>query len=82
MTDLQHLVRELRSAIVVPHERRLWGLAEIADYSGFSASTVQQRHACLPDFPAAIRVDDGSQPRWVASEVWAWYEGRRRQPKR
>lgn len=76
--DLAVIVRELRAAIVVPAERRLWGLAEIADYSGYTLSTVQQNYVCKPDFPEAIRVERGAHPRWVAGEVMAWFEGKRK----
>lgn len=75
---LVQVVRELRAAIVVPAERRLWGMAEIADYSGYSVSHVAQKIVCLPGFPDAVRVDKSSQPRWPAGEVMSWFEGRRR----
>lgn len=81
MTDITELVRELRAALVVPPERRLWDMAAIADYSGFSASTVQQKIVCLPDFPDAIRAVEGGQPRWPAAEVMEWFESRRRKRK-
>jgi predicted DNA-binding transcriptional regulator AlpA len=76
--DLRRIISELRSAIVVPQDRRLWGMGEIADYSGYSVSTVQQRIACLPSFPEAIRALDNAQPRWVAAEVMEWFESRRK----
>lgn len=75
---LAQVVRELRAAIVVPAERRLWGMAEIADYSGYSVSHVSQKIVCRTDFPDAIRVDKSSQPRWLAGEVMGWFEGKRR----
>lgn len=77
VADFQQLLTQLRAAIVVPQERRLWGMAEIADYSGYSISTVQQRICCKPNFPKAIRVDAGAQPRWVAAEVMGWFEERK-----
>lgn len=76
--ELATIVRELRAAIVVPAERRLWSMAEIADYSGYSVSTVQQRIVCLTDFPDAITVDQAAQPRWPAGEVMEWFESKRR----
>jgi predicted DNA-binding transcriptional regulator AlpA len=79
--ELATLVRELRAAVRVPSERRLYDVEAIAEYSGYSPSTVQQRHTCLPGFPVPIRIE-GGQPRWVAAEVWQWYEQQRgRLPK-
>lgn len=79
--DLVAILRELRASLVVPPERRLWGLAEIADYSGYSVSTVSQRIVCLPDFPQAIEAVTKAQPRWPAGEVMDFFESRRRKPR-
>ena len=74
------LAETLRAGVAVPADRRLWSIATIAEYTGFSVSTVAQRHVCRPDFPDAIRVDAGAAPRWPAREVIDWYEGKRATP--
>lgn len=72
---LDQLAQRLRTVASVPAERRLWGYDQIAEYSGYSLSTLQQRICCLPDFPKRIQALPGAQPRWVAGEVMAWFEG-------
>lgn len=75
--QISDLVQVLRATMVVPADRRLWGIAEIADYSGYSSSNVQQNIICLPSFPKRIKVDGRAQPRWPAGEVMDWFESRR-----
>jgi predicted DNA-binding transcriptional regulator AlpA len=78
MSDLiEQLAERLRNLGVVPAERRLWGYEQIADYSGYSVSNVQQRICCRPDFPQRITAMPGAQPRWPAGEVMSWFEARR-----
>lgn len=75
--DVRAILGALHASMRIPPERRLWGMTEIAEYSGYSPSTVQQRIVCLPTFPKRIKADATSQPRWPAGEVMKWFEGRR-----
>lgn len=59
------------------HERALWSLEDIAAYSRFSTSQLRDRVVCLPDFPAPSRVTPTSHPRWIAGEVWTFFEGKK-----
>lgn len=74
--DLAAIATAVRATMCIPVERRLWGIAEIADYSNYSASTVQQHIVCLPTFPKRIKFDAKAQPRWPAGEVMDWFESR------
>lgn len=75
MDAVQSFVAQVQAALAVPQTRRLWGMEEIAAYSGYAVSTVQQTIVCRVDFPDAIRLRDGGEPRWVASKVMDWFEG-------
>lgn len=56
----------------------LWDTAKIAELTGYGRRYVQNRVVTQPDFPVAIRATgDEAKPRWVASEVVAWFERRR-----
>lgn len=79
LDKLPDIVRQLRAAIIVPPERRLWGLEEIADYSGYSVSYVRQHLVCQTSFPEPIHAAGArSNPRWVAGEVMCWFENKRK----
>jgi predicted DNA-binding transcriptional regulator AlpA len=57
----------------------LWNISTIAERTGYKRRAVE-RIVSMPDFPAPIRATgDDARPRWVASEVMAWFEGRREQ---
>jgi hypothetical protein len=60
------------------HPRALWSLEDIARYSQFSKSLLSGSVVCLPDFPSAIRVTETSHPRWLAGEVWEFFESKKR----
>jgi predicted DNA-binding transcriptional regulator AlpA len=58
----------------------LWNTSTIADRTGYTRRYVEEKITNLPDFPAPIRViGETGKPRWVASEVIAWFEARRQQ---
>lgn len=75
LDTINEIVTKLQAAMSVPQARRLWGVEEIAAYSGYAVSTVQQTIVCRVDFPDAIRLRDNGEPRWVASKVMDWFEG-------
>lgn len=56
--------------------RTLWSMAEVAEYSRYSATQVR-RIVAQPDFPTAIRVYAGAHPRWKAGEVMEYFEAKR-----
>lgn len=59
--------------------RELWGYDEIAAYSKYERNYVQNVITAQGDFPKPIRVlkDGRGHPRYIASDVMAWFEGRR-----
>ena len=58
--------------------RELWGYDEIAAYAKLERNYIANTITCQPGFPAPIRVmGPKSHPRYVASEVMAWFESRR-----
>ncbi len=59
--------------------RELWGFDEIAAYSKFTRNYVVNDITARPDFPKPIRLgkDGSGHPRYVASEVMAWFERHR-----
>jgi hypothetical protein len=58
MTD-QNLIDQLAKAIAkhirptIPLNIALWDIETVADYLKRDVTSVRQRFACLPDFPAA-----------------------------
>lgn len=55
--------------------RDLWGFDEIAAYCKFERNYVANVITAQPDFPKPIRVGGPrGHPRYVASEVMAWFE--------
>jgi predicted DNA-binding transcriptional regulator AlpA len=56
----------------------LWDTSTIAERTTYTRKYVEERFVARPDFPAPIRVD-GGRPRWIASEVMAWFEQFRQQ---
>lgn len=64
-------------------DKRLWSMDDIGNYLGLSASTVQTRIVCKPDFPKAISIPTGTghtNRRWYPNEVKDWI-GRHRENK-
>lgn len=59
------------------NERRLWTIADVADYVAMSKSHTAQKVVVQPDFPKPVRVLENGHPRWVSTEVMEWAEGRR-----
>lgn len=58
----------------------LWNTAAIAERTCLTRKYVEEKIVSRPDFPAPIRATgENARPRWVASEVIAWFEGRREQ---
>lgn len=56
----------------------LWNTVEIAERTGYTRRYVEEKIVSRPDFPAPIRATgDDARPRWVASEVVAWFQARR-----
>ena len=60
----------------VPIQVALWDVEHVAAYFCRSPSYVKEEIACLPDFPAPIRLPTGKRNRghalYEASEVIAW----------
>lgn len=57
----------------------LWNIATICERTGLKRRSIEKIVA-RPDFPMPIRpTGDDARPRWVASEVVSWFEGRRQQ---
>lgn len=79
MTDtiVDQLAAAIRQASIIPSERRLWDVEQIAAYVGVSASTVYRTMICKPGFPEAVKIEGGPL-RWVAGEVMDWTERQRR----
>ncbi len=66
------ILEELRTTKV---PKRLWSLADIAAYLSRSKITIQQRVACKPDFPDAVRIPTSAGklgPLWYQDEVKAY----------
>lgn len=66
---LAEVVRAAQSAAA-----RWWSTEDIALNMRLSVAHVRQEIVCQPDFP--LPVPKSKQPRWVATAVQAWYEGR------
>lgn len=52
---------------------RWWSLEDIALQMRLSKSHVAQQIVCQPGFPTPV--PRSKQPRWVARDVVAWFEG-------
>ena len=55
----------------------LWDTATIAERTCYTRKYVEEHVVCKPDFPAPIKIGGVGRPRWVASEVMAWWESQR-----
>lgn len=83
MSEIEELAQKIAEAIraPVPIEVDLWDIKTIALYLKRDASVVRERIACLPSFPAAIRLPNikgqRMHPLWKAIEVIAWTESYR-----
>lgn len=69
---LTSILEELRMTKV---SKRLWSLDDIAAYLNRSKITVQQRVACKPDFPKAVRIPTSAGklgPLWYPDQVKAY----------
>ncbi len=69
---LTSILEELRMTKVA---KRLWSLDDIAAYLNRSKITVQQRVACKPDFPKAVRIPTSAGklgPLWYPDQVKAY----------
>lgn len=56
----------------------LWNTDEIATRTCYTRKYVEEKIVSRPDFPQPIRATgEEARPRWVASEVIAWFEARR-----
>lgn len=83
-TSQQILIDWLAAAIASHMTRRipiavdLWSVAEISAYLKVSPRQVVERYACLPGFPAAIRLPTQGRgrghPRYKAAEIIKWAE--------
>lgn len=73
--NIEALAAALR--LVAIGGRELWGYDEIAAYSKFERNYVANVVACQPGFPKPIRIIKKGHPRYIASDVMAWFEGRK-----
>lgn len=79
--DILTLARAIAAHMppTIPVDVALWSTADCAAYLRISESSFQQRVACLPGFPQAIRLPRATghtgHPRWKAREVIEWAEG-------
>lgn len=55
---------------------QLWSIKDIADYIGYSVSTVRGRIIVQSDFPVSVRIPYGkgslTDRRWYPAEVKQW----------
>lgn len=78
---MNEILAEIRDLLAAQNEasnlgQRLWTAEDVANYGRYSVHTVLNRITKLPDFPRAIKPptsEKGGQPRWVGSEVKAWF---------
>lgn len=52
----------------------LWDTGTIAERTCYSRKYIEERVVAHPEFPEPIRVEGVGRPRWLASEVQAWFE--------
>jgi predicted DNA-binding transcriptional regulator AlpA len=71
---LEKLVESIKG-VGIPLQNQLWSVRTIAKYMDMSEHTIRNCITKRPDFPE--RVSSNGNPRWKASEVIAWAEGRR-----
>lgn len=59
---------------VIPVERQLWDLRQVAKYLRRNTLVVRRTMACLPSFPKAIRLpsEGTAHPLYNAGEVMEW----------
>jgi hypothetical protein len=66
------------SAKVIPLDIALWDIETVANYFQRNVNVCRERIACLPDFPAAIRLPSATgkraHPLYSATEVIAYAE--------
>lgn len=74
--QLSELIAATKAASI-PLPMRWLTAAEVGALLGYSERQVQNRIACRPDFPKALRLDGVGHPRWKASEVAQWAEKER-----
>lgn len=72
--NIEALAAALR--LVALGGRELWGFDEIAAYSKYERNYVANVITALPEFPKPIRAVKGGHPRYIASEVMAFFEAR------
>lgn len=72
--NIASLTQALR--LVALGGRDLWGFDEIAAYAKFERNYVANFVTAQPDFPRPIRLAQKGHPRYIASEVMAWFEGK------
>lgn len=78
----QEMIEKLADAVAqrlapsVPLDLQVWSLAQVAKYLGKHVETVRETMACLPGFPAAIRLPARGGARghalYNAGEVITW----------
>ncbi|SDO94691.1 hypothetical protein SAMN04488595_103177 [Ralstonia sp. 25mfcol4.1] len=91
-----HLIKRIALAVAdhvrpaLPVSVALWDVDRIAEFLVRSPKVVRERIVTLPDFPKAIRIPSVQSgggapakalPRWRASEVVAWAESYKDQPR-
>jgi predicted DNA-binding transcriptional regulator AlpA len=76
-TRIAELEAAAAEAAAIPLPMRWLTAAEVGALLGYSERQVQNRIACRPDFPKALRLDGIGHPRWKASEVAQWAERER-----
>lgn len=71
-TDVDELAERIaRRVAVIADPDALWSLSTIALHCEYKLRTVRE-FAARPDFPRAVRVDDG-HPRYRRADVIAWF---------
>lgn len=83
-TTQRDMIDQLAAAIASHMPRRipiavdLWSVAEIASYLKVQPRQVVERYACLPGFPAAIRLPTQGRgrghTRYKAADIIKWAE--------
>jgi len=72
--DQPQLLDQIRR--LLDQQRRLWTIADVAEYLQLSVDHVRDRVVHSPGFPAAARI--GHAKRWKPEDVRAWVEMRKR----
>lgn len=64
----------------IMHERALWDVRAIMDYTRFGQTIVQEKFLADPDFPKPIHpTGPDGHPRWFAGDVWRYFESKGKQ---